>query len=670
MRHWIQSILFTFAAFFAVAVFAVKTFAAPIPEPGLLEELTQRSKELAPMLSEDFCILPSISDRAFWEELSKKPQYRKVISTVEKEMKTPVAVVPDELYLQFTQNGNRTNYQNAYNRRNSGLNRAVLAECFENQGRFIPRVEEHLKAFFADRSWVLPAHDRNLNNFNGRYDIDLASSNIAWNLATIGKILGNRLSEDVRKELDRQLALRCFIPFRTHIETGKPHLWWVRGINNWNAVCLAGVTGAALTHIQSKEERAWFLAAAEKFIQRSNLGYTEDGYCTEGVGYWCYGFGHHALLSETVRRATNDKIQILDQEKLRKVALYGFTIEILPGFSPSFADCSMTAVPTRSLLGFLNRYYGFHLDNYEFTLPEQGQNLCNLGVFGTDLPPQVVKDAAGYAPKFGSVKEMQDPISNRTWFPSAQILILRPEGWKSTLTKVSDKVELPKAVAALDGFAVAMKGGHNAEQHNHNDVGTYVLLYRGKLPALDLGGEVYTRRTFSKDRYVSDVLNSWGHNVPVVAGQLQKSGAKYAATVKKTDFGTDEESLLLEYSAAYAVAACKELTREFTYSRKEVKFTVEDSVTFDSPQTFEVPMVTIQSWKRDGNAVIFGEGKEAVRAEIEVTADGVVSNDWTLKDSGFEADFKARDVARRIGIVLNAPVKTAKVRITYVPAEK
>jgi len=268
------------------------------------------------------------------------------------------------------------------------------------------------------------------------------------------------------------------------------------------------------------------------------------------------------------------------------------------------------------------------------------------------------------------VKEMQDPISNRTWFPSAQILILRPEGWKSTLTKVSDKKVLAESVAALDGFAVAMKGGHNAEQHNHNDVGTYVLLYRGKLPALDLGGEVYTRRTFSKDRYVSDVLNSWGHNVPVVAGQLQKTGAQYAATVKKTDFGTDEESLVLEYSAAYAVAACKELTRKFTYSRTEVKFSVEDSVTFDTPQTFEVPMVTIQSWKRDGNTVIFGEGKDAVRAEIEVTADGTVSNDWTLTNSGFEADFRARDIARRIGIVLNEPVKNASVRITYVPVEK
>lgn len=658
--------------------------------PELDSALKARAAELAPFLGDSFCVLPSIEDRAFWNELSQKPQYRNLVSAVENEMKTPLEAVPEELYLQFSQTGNRTNYQNAYARRNSGLNRAVLAECFENQGRFIPRIEEHLKAYFGDRSWVLPAHDSRLNNFNGQFDIDLVSSDTAWKLATIGAILGDRLSADVRDELDRQLELRCFQPFRSHILTGKPGLWWVRGINNWNAVCLAGVGGAALTHIKSKEERAWFLAAFETFIQNSNIGYSDDGYCTEGVGYWCYGFGHHAQLSEVVRRATNDAIQILDQEKLRKVALYGFTIEILPGFSPSFADCGMKVIPERTLLAFLNRYYGFHLDNYDFTLPNLGQNLCALGVYGPQLPPRLTETSDGYAPIFGKSKIAKETgaeetggadsdvsdsgagnfITDRTWFPSAQILILRPTGWKSTLEKSGNQKEQAKAVAELPGFAVAIKGGHNAEQHNHNDVGTYVLLHRGTLPALDLGGEVYTRRTFSKDRYVSDILNSWGHNVPVVAGSLQKTGARYAASVLKTDFNEKEETLLLDFAAAYDVKSCRRLTREFVYSRVESKFSVEDQVEFESPQTFEVPMVTIQSWRRVENGVVFGEGKNAVRAEIRVVADGVDATDWTLEENRFEADFSARESARRLGIVLARPVKTASVRITYVPVEK
>ncbi|MDB6028847.1 MAG: hypothetical protein JWM68_5070, partial [Verrucomicrobiales bacterium] len=48
---------------------------------------------------------------------------------------------------------------------------------------------------------------------------------------------------------------------------------------------------------------------------------------------------------------------------------------------------------------------------------------------------------------------------------------------------------------------------------------------------VDPGSEVYTGRTFSSNRYESDVLNSFGHDVPVVAGKLQSAGAKHRAIV-------------------------------------------------------------------------------------------------------------------------------------------
>lgn len=619
-------------------------------------EIAARAKEIEPMLSEHFCVLPPITDRDFWEKTAQEPSFSGVIRSAENALKTPIDVVPDELYLEFSQNGNRTNYQNASGRRNRPLNALVLAECFENKGRFIPRIEEHLKVYFADRSWVLPAHDRNLMNFNGTYDIDLVSSALAWNLATLAAVLGDKLSPEIRAELDTQLEARCFGPFRTHVFTGKPSLWWVRGINNWNAVCLAGVTGAALTHLKSKEERAWFAAAAEKYIQNSNEGYTDDGYCTEGVGYWCYGFGNHMRLSETLRRATGGKIQILDDAKLRKVALYGFSIEILPGFSPSFADCGITVVPDRNLLAVLNRYYNFQLNDYEYTFEWKPVNLVDFGIFGTNLPALPEKDPSRKAER-----------NCRSWFPSAQILVLRPDDWMKTTAALSDSKATRAAEEALTGFSVAMKGGNNAEQHNHNDVGTYVLLYRGALPALDLGGEVYTRRTFSAQRYDSDILNSWGHNVPVVAGKMQNTGAAACAEVLKSDFSDTQDVYKIDFKAAYGVKECEKLTREFTYSREKVLFSVEDDVEFSSPQTFETAMITMTPWKRDGKDVIFGEGEKAVRAVIEVKIDGKVSDAWALNDAGFEADFRAREISRRLGITLNSPVKKASVKITYIP---
>ena len=47
--------------------------------------------------------------------------------------------------------------------------------------------------------------------------------------------------------------------------TASKPFWWFTVTNNWNSVCLAGVTGAALTLLADKEERAYFVAAAEKY---------------------------------------------------------------------------------------------------------------------------------------------------------------------------------------------------------------------------------------------------------------------------------------------------------------------------------------------------------------------------------------------------------------------
>ena len=61
----------------------------------------------------------------------------------------------------------------------------------------------------------------------------------------------------------------------------------------------AGVTGAALALLPDKEERAYFVAAAEKYNVYGIKGYADDGYCSEGVGYYNYGFRAYIPVSYT-----------------------------------------------------------------------------------------------------------------------------------------------------------------------------------------------------------------------------------------------------------------------------------------------------------------------------------------------------------------------------------
>ena len=43
-------------------------------------------------------------------------------------------------------------------------------------------------------------------------------------------------------------------------------------------------------------------------------GFTDDGYCSEGMGYWNYGFGHYIMMGLAVRAATKGKLDIFQDE--------------------------------------------------------------------------------------------------------------------------------------------------------------------------------------------------------------------------------------------------------------------------------------------------------------------------------------------------------------------
>ena len=79
------------------------------------------------------------------------------------------------------------------------------------------------------------------------------------------------------------------------------------------------------------------------------------------------------------------------------------------------------------------------------------------------------------------------------------------------------------------GLYAAIKGGCNAESHNHNDVGTFVVYVDGEPAIVDMGNKVYTAKTFSPERYTIDNTRSRNHNVPLIGEIEQHEGREYAA---------------------------------------------------------------------------------------------------------------------------------------------
>lgn len=626
-----EMIFKTLTALFAVA-FMVQVSAAGNAEASLDPD---RIKEVAVMLRKD-ARAPGwrISDRNAWERLGRDPLFAGMVPSAEKVLGTPLLDQPDDLYLDYSRTGNRRNWERVAVSRRGHLTTLVLAECVENKGRFLPKLEELITALCAERTWVLPAHDGSLVNFNGEdVTIDLASSAVAWNLAMTDWMLGSRLRPEVLVELRRKVRSRVVKPYLDMIRGKREANFWVRATHNWNAVCLAGVTGAGLIECDSLDERAELIAAAEMNSKYFLSGFTPDGYCSEGLGYWNYGFGHFALLSEMVSLVTGGGIVLLAQPEARMPALFGARIEMANGVSPAFADCGVYAKPSAALMWLLNKRLGLGLNRYR-----EPAELSSLGASGAGggflCSAMVCALAARERPSAREDNPVADTL--RTWFNDAGVLICRP---------------LPGSKSSM---AVAVKGGHNAEHHNHNDLGSFVVLCGKQLMLLDPGNEVYTARTFSKQRYESNLLNSWGHPVPVVAGKLQRPGAEARARVLDTAFTEDSDSLRLDLRSAYECPELKRLERTFSYTRVGTgEFTVRDDVVFETPQSFGTALITTGEVKQvDQRTLLITNAEEKVRVEIDAGG-----SPFSIKTEQITEDSPIKPT--RIGIELDDPVTTA-----------
>ena len=104
-----------------------------------------------------------------------------------------------------------------------------------------------------------------------------------------------------------------------------------------------------------------------------------------------------------------------------------------------------------------------------------------------------------------------------------------------------------------EGLFLAVKGGHNNESHNHNDVGSFVVYCGGEPVLIDAGVGAYTRQTFSADRYKIWSMQSNYHNLPIINGEGQRAGAQYASRDEVYD--EDAASLTMQLAGAYPAEA-------------------------------------------------------------------------------------------------------------------
>ena len=612
---------------------------APMAWAACAPQNKARIAEIAEWLPEKpgLYVVP-ISERVTWDRLAKVQGAAKFIADAEKIVKQPVTETPDEFYLDFSRNGNRTRFERTNNRFNENLTALVFAEAFENKGRFLGKIGDYLDAVCAQRSWTLPAHDARLTCFNGQPHVDLGAGMKACLLAQLLVMLDDRLPAATRAKVVGEIDRRIFRPYLLTARQGKDAVpgrnhWWFDVEMNWNSVCNDTCVRTALLLIPDRLLRAEFVEAAERTAPCALRGYTDDGYCSEGMGYWNYGYGHYIYLGLAVRAATGGKVDLFADPKTKKVMEYAYGYQLQNGKCPNFADGGGS--PDKSLFALGRQVWPDLVNTVALEAPFRS-------FYGwTDASDTFALRAFGQEP--APVAPTMDILPNRSWFPFAQVLISRDAG---------------EGRAPL---AIAIKGGHNDELHNHNDVGSYSIMLDGVEYAGDPAGETYTKRTFSKHRYDSKVLNSFGHPVPRVGGALQPHGRRFAAKVLRTDFTDGKDVIELDLAACYPVSNLVSLVRTMTFDRKARSVTVADKVAFAAPTAFETPIVTYADVSFDYDPTKLTLRRSKSRS-MDVTAK-VTGGDWQWATELL--DNPGKPSAKRLAVKFTQPVKAASVAFTY-----
>src|SRR5437588_70729 len=409
---------------------------------------------------------PTIRDRADWEAVP--PEIRAgFIQTAGQYLGTTWERIPATVTLQFIRNGNRSNYDAINTRQREKLATLVLAEVFENEGRFLDEIADGIWAISEQTFWGSTAH-------------------LGMQRA------GNGLPDVTEPIVDLFAA-----------ETGALLAWtdYLLGPRHWG--------------------RAW----ASLF---DNL--------------------------ERLRSATNGTVDIYRSPLVRNMGQYIYRVYIKDEYFVPMGDAAAKITPDAELVYQYGKRIGDPVMQGFGALLAQRRGPYRPGASspGRILPALLVAREIATA-------NVSEPLPGSVWLADLQLMAAR---------------SVPNSA---QGLYVAAWGGHNAQSHNHNDVGNFLGHGDGKPVLIDVGVETYSAKTFSPQRYEIWTMQSAYHNLPTINGIMQGAGREFQAKDVSFNETANRVTFSADIAAAYpAAAAVNRWQRRVSLDRRAPAVEVED----------------------------------------------------------------------------------------------
>ena len=632
----ISLVVFTACETTAKTPLDIKEYLSQAKGEGIYPSPKQIEMLKAIMPKESFQPSPSILDRTYWEKIattnSGKDYLQKALSEFEKEPEVPIT---DSIYRLANKEGNRGIYKPRYYRTMERLEHFILAECLENKGRFLPQINNYSRAILEMKSWLHPNHDDSGNGVleGKRVTIDLGARKFGSVLALAEVLLGDKLEQDLRNEITTQLQWRIIDSYLTSCEILDKNNTWIKSTSNWNSVCTSGSIFVSIVISKNEEERIAAIGSALNSMKYYLSGFGDDGYCSEGLGYWGYGFGHYLYLAQILYDYTDGNINLFEADNAQKLVNIGNfpeKFEIQNGKCAPFADGVSSISRKGSNFAYVlsAKQYGAIIPT-ELRLEEAMEQLVAWS------------DPKSFTFEKNTTKEFTE-FPNYSYFDDFGMVISR------------GKQKVP--------FSIAIKAGHNAENHNHSDVGTYIIVLNKDIMAGDIGAPSYMAGSFSKD---NPARSSWGHPVPRIDNTLQSNGKEYSGTIVSTEFTETSDKVIMDMKPAYEIESLKSLVRTMKNDKSgQGTITIQDEFSATKKVAFGVAIMTLSEYEIiDANTVILTTENQKIKAEI-------LSNGGDIKITDELVPVKhLREgaPAYRIGIDFTKPVSEGLITIKYTP---
>lgn len=477
--------------------------------------------------------------------------YNEVSPLVKEFESKPIAALPFREWDLYRSKGTRIEFEALYFDRRRRLAALVVAALKGGVEPYLPALEDTIWAICDEYTWCLPAH---LMNHDAAVEgeeykhIDLFASETAHALSETCHLFQAQLNGLVVRRVQREIMARVLEPYVTL----KRAYWWETCDINWSAVCAGNIGMTAIYLIQDSKTLmpviARVLASMDCFLE----GFSEEGACLEGLGYWYYGFGYYVYFSELLKQRTGGKVDILQSSaKARRVAQFPQTCFLQGNHIANFSDCSRN---NGIQIGIFSRLCEQFAEIRIPTLDNQPVTIDHCGRFASAVRNVVWLNEA-------LLREREEMPLQTDFLPEAQ--------WMVSRAKVGNKL-----------VSFAAKGGHNDEPHNHNDVGHFLWIVDGVRWLEDLGAGLYTKQYFGEERYSILCNSSAGHSVPIINGKHQEAGIQHRAQVLAVECTDASDKFKLELSQAYAVPLLEKLERNFEFDKLQGKLTILDSFEF------------------------------------------------------------------------------------------